>query len=354
MDRRLTHRAIAIGGLLLTMLTVGTLGFVLLEGYSPFNAFYMTLITITTVGYQELKPLSQAGRVFNSFVIFFGVSTMFFAVGAITQTLIELGLEDAFGKRRTRRMIDKMENHFIVCGFGRVGRSAANELTRAKVPFVVVDRSEERVNRAIGAGMITLLADATRDENLRAAGVTRARGLIAALAKDADNLFVILSAKTLNPALTVVTRAAEEDAEAKLRRAGADTVFAPYSTTGLRLAQALLRPHVAQFLDFTTKNMGLDVAIEQVQVAPQALPVSKTLRELEARRELGVIVLAIRKFSGEMIFNPPADHEICAGDFLIIMGEQESLRQFEDLLTGARSAETRRWWDQLHGRFSSE
>jgi voltage-gated potassium channel len=352
MDRRLTHRAVVIAGLLLAMLTIGTLGFVLLEGYSPFNAFYMTLITISTVGYQELKPLSHAGRVFNSFVIFFGVSSMFFAVGAMTQTLIELGLEDSFGKRRTRRMIERMENHFIVCGFGRVGRSAANELSRAGVPFVVVDRSEERVNGAIQAGMTAMLADATRDEMLRAAGVNRARGLIAALAKDADNLFVILSAKTLNPGLTVVTRAAEEDAEEKLRRAGADTVFAPYSTTGHRLAQALLRPHVSQFLEFATKNIGLDVAIEQVRVAPETLLVSKTLQELQNRRELGVILLAIRRFNGEMIFNPPTDLEICAGDFLIVMGEQRSLQQFENLLTGTQLAETKRLWDQLRGRVS--
>jgi voltage-gated potassium channel len=352
MDRRLTHRAIVIAGLLFTMLSVGTLGFVLLEGYSWFNAFYMTLITISTVGYQELKPLSQTGRIFNSFVILFGVSTMFFAVGAITQTLIELGLEDSFGRRRTKRMVDKMEYHVIICGFGRVGRSAASELRRAGVPFVVVDRSEERVNGATQAGMVAMLADATRDENLRAAGINRARGLIAALAKDADNLFVILSAKTLNPGLTVVTRAAEEDAEEKLRRAGADTVFVPYSTTGHRLAQALLRPHVSQFLDFATKNIGLDVAIEQVRVAPETLIVSKTLRELQARRELGVILLAVRKSNGEMIFNPPGDLEISAGDFLIVMGEQRSLHQFENLLTGARPAETKHLWDRLRGRVS--
>jgi voltage-gated potassium channel len=352
MDRRLTHRIIAIAGLLAAMLTIGTLGFMLIENYPPFDAFYMTLITISTVGYKELRPLSYAGRIFNSFVIFFGVSTMFFAVGAMTQTLIELGLEDTFGKRRTRRMIDRMENHFIVCGFGRVGRSASNELRRAGVPFLVMDRCEERVNRAAQAGMTAMLADATRDEMLHAAGVMKARGLIAALAKDADNLFVILSAKTLNSQLTVVTRAAEEDAEEKLRRAGADTVFAPYSTTGHRLAQALLRPHVMQFLELTTKNIGLDVAIEQVQVAPATLLVFKNLRELQTRRELGVIVLAIRKLNGEMMFNPPVEDEICVGDFLIVMGEQESLRRFENLLTGVQPGRSRRLWSELREKLS--
>ena len=335
-DRRIARRVSLVAALLFLTLLAGTIGFWLLEGYPPFDAFYMTLITITTVGYQEVHPLHRAGRIFNSFLILFGVSAMFFAVGAITQTIIELELKDHFGKRRTKRMIAKMENHFIVCGFGRVGRNASYEFQNAGVPFVVIERNEERVERAMQAGMLAVAADSTRDQTLRDAGVTRARGLVAALATDADNLFVLLSAKALNPKLTVVTRAAEEDAEEKLRRAGADTVFAPYSIAGHRLAQALLRPHVAQFLDFATTSMGLNVAIEQVCVAPKTEFESKTLREMQIRRELGVIVLAIRKSDGEMIFNPPAEMEIRAGDFLIVMGEPPNLRNLEALLIGSR------------------
>lgn len=335
MSRRIVRRIVLVAALILLTLIGGTAGFCLIERYPPFDAFYMTLITITTVGYQEVHPLSRAGRIFNSFLILFGVSAMFFAVGAVTQTIIELELQDHFGKRRIRRMIGKMENHVIVCGFGRVGRNASDELRKEGVPFLVVERNEERVDRAIQSGMLAVLADSTRDETLREAGVARARGLIAALATDADNLFVLLSAKALNPRLTVVTRAAEEDAEQKLRRAGADTVFAPYSIAGHRLAQALIRPHVATFLDFTTNNMGLDVAIEQVRVAPATEFVSKTLREMQIRRELGVIVLAVRTSDGRMNFNPPAETEIRAGDFLIVMGEQPSLRNLELLLTGS-------------------
>lgn len=334
MDRRLARRVVLVAGLLVLTLVIGTLGFRLIEGYPWFDAFYMTLTTITTVGYQELYPLSRAGRMFNSVLILFGVSAMFFSVGAVTQTIIDMELRDPLNTRRTKRMIDKLQNHVIVCGFGRVGRNASFELQRARVPFVVMDRSEERVERAIHAGMMAFLADSTRDESLREAGVARARGLIAALATDADNLFVILSAKNLNRSLAVVTRAAEEDAEEKLRRAGADTVFAPYTMAGLRLAQALLRPHVAQFLDFTTKNIGLEVAIEQVRVAAGTEFVGKTLREMQIRRELGIIVLAIRKASGDMVFNPPAETEICAGDFLIVMGEQMHLQNLEGRLTG--------------------
>ncbi|HTM51710.1 MAG TPA: potassium channel protein [Bryobacteraceae bacterium] len=336
MRQRLLRRVLLCAGVLLFIIAFGTAGFQLIDRYPPFDAFYMTLMTITTVGYAEIHPLSKAGRIFNSFLILFGVSGMFFSVGALTQTIIELELGDPLGQRRIKRMIDKMQNHFLICGYGRVGRSAAAELKRAGVPFLVIDRSEERVDRAINANMAALLADATRDETLRAAGVTRARGLIAALASDADNLYVILSAKTLNPSLTVVTRAAEEESEKKLQRAGADTVFAPYNIVGHRLAHALLRPHVAQFLDFATKNMGLDVAIEQVRVSPQSEFVNKTLRDMQIRRDLGVIVLAIRKSDGQMVFNPPAEMEICADDYLIAMGEQPNLQNLEELLTSVR------------------
>lgn len=329
--KRLAFIAAAIAVTLL----VGTVGFVAIEHYSPFDAFYMTLYTISTVGYAELHPLSFAGRVFNSFLIFFGVATMFFAIGAVTQTAIELELNQFFGKRRTKNMIDKLRDHFIVCGFGRVGRGAAEELLRAEVPFVIVDSTEERVTRALRRGMLAVLADATRDETLREVGITRAKGLIATLASDADNLFVILSAKSLNAELQLSARVAEEETEQKMRRAGADFVFAPYNITGHRMAQAMLRPHVAQFLDFATKDAGLNVVIEQVRVADTSEFSGRSLAQLQLRRELGVIVLAIRREDGTMNFNPPADALIRCGDHLIAMGEQESLRRLERLLTEA-------------------
>ena len=182
-----------------------------------------------------------------------------------------------------------------------------------------------------------MLADTTRDENLRDLKIASAKGLIAALATDADNLFLILSAKTLNPGLYIATRAGEEEAEAKLRRAGADAVFAPYSLAGHRLAQAMLRPDVVHFLDFTTGNIGLNVAIEQVRVSNASEFVSHSLKDMQIRRDLGVIVLAIRKHDGQMLFNPPAETEISGGDVLIVMGEQEKLRKLETRLA-AQSA----------------
>jgi voltage-gated potassium channel len=332
MSSRLLRRFIFIAGLLGFTLIVGTVGFRLIEGYSWFEAFYMTLTTITTVGYQEMRPLSHAGRVFNSFLILFGVTAMFLAVGAMTQTIIEIELQDHYGNRRKKRMIENLHDHFIVCGFGRVGRNACSEFQRAHAPFLVIDRNEQRVQKAAAAGMLAIVADATQDDSLRQAGVLRAGGLIAALPSDAENLFIILSAKTLNPTLTIVTRVSEEEAGEKLRRAGADTVLTPYTMAGRQLADALLRPHVVEFLDFTRSNIGSKITMEQVCVASKGAPTSQSLGMLSELRKSGVIVLAIRTKGGETIFNPPAEVEISAGDFLIVMGERSSLQKLEQIL----------------------
>jgi voltage-gated potassium channel len=314
------------------VLAIGTAGFTLIEHWPPFDSFYMTLTTMTTVGYAEVHPLSHTGRIFNSFLIIFGVAAIFIAIGAMTQTIIEMEFGEVLSQRRNKRMIDKLENHFIICGYGRVGRGATEELARAGVPFVVIDADPERVQRAMLAGLMAVNADATRDQTLHDVGITRARGLVAALATDADNLFTILSAKGLNERLYIATRAAEEGAEQKMRRAGADAVLAPYALTGHRLAQCLLRPHVVQFLDLTTQNIGLNVDIEQVTVGESGEFQPKSIRDMQIRRDLGVIVLAIRKQDGRMIFNPPADTVIVGGDCLIVMGQQENLHRLETLL----------------------
>lgn len=334
MDRLQRRLAIIVVAMVFT-LAAGTAGFVLIEHFPVFDAFYMTLTTVTTVGYGEIHPLSGAGRIFNSFLILFGVVIMLLAVGAMTQTVIELELNQFFGKRRIKSMIDKLEGHVIICGFGRVGRGAADELRKSGARFVVVDHNEEKVEQAIKDGMLAVLADASQDDALREVGIAKAQGLIATLASDADNLFLILSAKALNSRLRLAARVAEETSEAKLRRAGADFVFAPYDSTGHRMAQALLKPHVHQFIDFTTKGIGLDVGIEQVPVSARSSFSEQTLSEMQVRRDLGVIVLAIRKTNGEMIFNPPAEAKIMAGDHLIAMGQQDSLRKLEQLLGGA-------------------
>jgi voltage-gated potassium channel len=334
---RFRKRLITIIVALVITLGGGTLGFIVFEHYSPFDAFYMTLITITTVGYQEIHPLSHTGRIFNSFLIAFGVTIMLLAVGGMTQAIIELELNQYFGKRRTKKMIDALRDHYIVCGFGRVGRGAAGELQRAGARFLVIDKSEERVEWAMKSGMLAVLADATDDQNLKDAGILRAKGLIATLQSDADNLFVILSAKALKPSLLVSARVNSEQSERKMRLAGAEYVFAPYDMTGNRMAQVMLKPHVFQFIDFTTKGMGLDVGIEQVRVPAGSEFVSKSLIEAKIRKDTGVIVLAIRKSDGRMLFNPPAEAPIEAGDHLIVMGESHNLRHLEQMLAEVRA-----------------
>lgn len=333
MHARLIRRILLILGLLSITVAIGTAGFVLIEHFSWFDAFYITISTITTIGYPESRPLSHAGRVFNSFLIMFGVSAVFVAVGAMTQMIIELELQGRPGERRKMKRIHELHDHFIVCGYGRVGRNASLEFQRTGAPFLVIDRNEQRVTKAMTAGMLAVVADATQDDSLRDAGVLRAKGLIAALPSDAENLFIILSAKALNPHLTVVTRASEEEAGEKLRRAGADTVLTPFSMAGRQLADVLLRPQVVEFMDFARSNIGSEVAMEQVRVTPKTQVTAKTFGELLELRRSGVIVLAIRKQGGETTFNPPPEFAISAGDVLIVMGERANLQRLERILT---------------------
>jgi len=328
MNRVLWRVAIVAAAILLT-LSAGTAGFALVAGYPVFDAFYMALITMTTVGYMEVHQLSVAGRVFNSFYMLLSVCTLLLTMGVMTQGIIEAQLGSLLERRSMRKMIDQLRGHFIVCGFGRVGRGAAQELRDAGVSLLLVDKREDRVEWAMRNGYLAVLGDSTRDETLKEAGVERASGLIAALATDADNLFAVISAKTLNPQIHVAARAAEEEAERKMRQVGADAVFAPYTMTGTRLAQSLLKPHVRQFLDFTTSHLGPSVSIEQIEVLPGCELVGRTLKDLKIGRELKVIVLGIRRTSGEMIFNPSAETVVESRDFLIVMGESEPLGRLE-------------------------
>ncbi|GIU75065.1 MAG: potassium transporter TrkA [Bryobacteraceae bacterium] len=325
MARRVLLMAAAVAG----VLTLGTLGYVFIAGYPWLDAIYMAVMTMTTVGYGEIHPLGRAARLFNTFYIAVSVSTMLMVIGIMTQAIFEAELRNVFGRRRMRKMLESLRGHYIVCGFGRVGRGAAAELRKTGAAVVVVDRDERRVERAQRAGCLALPGDATSDESLQEAGIARAAGLVAALSTDADNLFVVMSARTLNPSLRIAARAAEEETERKMLRAGADTVLAPYKTAGAQLALSLIKPHVRQFLDFALATPDWTVRIEQVEVAAASDLVGKSLAEARIRGEMQVVVLGIRRASGGMEFNPPASAVIGAGDCLIVMGEAEPLRRFE-------------------------
>lgn len=329
------RRIVIVGLAIVGTIVVGTLGFGLIAHFPWLDAVYMAVMTMTTVGYGEIRPMNETARLFNTFYMLLSVSMLLLALGVMTQTIFEAQLGNLLGKRRVKKMIDKLDNHYIICGFGRVGRGAAAELRQSGVPHVIIDRREDRVEWAMRQGYLACLGDSTRDETLNEVRVMQAKGLIAALATDADNLFAVISAKTLNPNIRVAARAAEEEAERKMRQVGADSVFAPYVMTGTRLAQSLLKPHVRQFLDFATTNIGLDVSIEQLEVGVGSDLVGKSLADLRIRSELKVIVLAIRRADGKMEFNPAANAVIEARDYLIVMGENEPLRRLETRVTGA-------------------
>jgi voltage-gated potassium channel len=319
---------------LVSAILIGTAGFMLVEGWSPFDAFYMSLITLTTVGYGEVHPLSFQGRMFASFLMLVGVATVFVSFAILGDTPLRLELADYFDHRRRTRMLQHITGHYIVCGAGRVGRSVVLELLRGGAGVVLIDNDPERVKWGEALGIVTLTADASKDETLRAARIDTAAGLVAAISSDAENVYVTLSAKVLNPSVYIAARASDEQAEEKLQRAGASTVLTPYTYIGHRLAQSLLRPHVVTFLDIASAfgKTELDLDIEQLRVAPGSVLSSRTLEDAQLGRTYGVIVLAVRRQSGVMQFNPQADVRLEDGDVLIAMGERQKLKQLENEL----------------------
>jgi len=325
-------RASLISVLLTALLFGGTLGFYLIEGASWFDSFYMALITLTTVGYGEVFTLSTAGRVFNSILMISGVTVMFISVAILADLVLKLELAHTLGQRRRLRMFQKLTKHYIVCGAGRVGRGVVNELLRNHASVLVIDINKDRAEWAIERGIPTLIADATRDATLREAHIDAARGLVAALSSDAENVYVTLAARALSPDLVVSARSSDEEAGDKLRTAGATTVLAPYGLIGHRLAQSLLSPHVLSFLDVASafeKASGSGLEIGQVPVTETNRYLSETLESSQIRQRYGVIVVAIRKPEGGMCFNPSGETRIESGDYLIAMGESDGLRKMQ-------------------------
>jgi len=320
-------RRIAIALILLTL--IGMAGFHFIEGWPWFDGFYMLVTTFTTIGYQETHPLSHAGRVFNVGLILVGVSLVFLGIGSLTQALLEFELRDFFGKRRMEREIGRLTDHYIICGAGRVGRSSARELARKPVPFVIIEQSEAKAARYANEWLM-MVGDATQEQTLRQAHIERARGLVAATTTDATNLYIVLTARGLNPRLRIIARASEDDAEKHLLTAGADSVVSPYHFAGQRIAQSFLRPHVVSFLDTATTHLGIDLEIGEIQVQQGSAFCGKTVETSRIRQDRGVIILAIKREQG-MHFNPAPEDRIEAGDCLIAMGEPSQLRHLEQM-----------------------
>ncbi len=305
----------------------------LIEKWGLFDALYMTVITITTVGYNEVHHLSDTGRTFSMVLILCGVGTMFYMFGVGAKVLLEGEIRDILGRKKLSKKIEGLKDHYIICGFGRMGSIICRELMQSKAPFVVVEGDAEIVS-TIDADYLSMQGDATQDSVLKQAQIDKARGLISVLSSDANNLYVVLSARGLNPKLRIVARASEEGAEQKLMRAGADNVVSPYNIGGLRIAHSLLKPAVVDFIEFATKSENLELQMEEVRVKESSNIVDKTLDECGMRKELGVIIVAIKRESGEMEFNPTSSSLIKNGDTLIAMGEPKQLKSLEKLVGG--------------------
>jgi voltage-gated potassium channel len=311
----------------------GTIGFTLIEGWSLSDSLYVTIQTLTTVGYGDVPPHTGAGRTFAVVIMLIGVGGVALAASTIVQSVVQSELVSAFGQRRQSKKMSKLHDHYIICGSGRVGSHLIRDLQATDQPFVVIENDAPRASAFAQRGVTVLVADATLEESLREVGVERARGLAACLPNDADNVYVVLTARDLNPKLRIVARAAEEQAEAKLLRAGANHVIAPTIIGGHRMAVALTKPMVSEFMDSISAN-ELGLGFEQVEVDAASHMVGKELRATQIRSELDVMVISIRRQEGQIIFNPSDDCRIEAGDILIAIGRAESLTKLNELARG--------------------
>lgn len=321
--------------MLIVVQLVGTIGYMAIEGWSAWDAVYMTVITVTTVGYREVAPLSFAGQAFTVVLLIGGVGTVFYCVTLLAARLIDSGLHHKWEERRRARMIDGLEQHYIVCGFGRIGRTVADEFRRQGVPHLVIDRDPERVHDVIEAGGLAVAADASNEDVLKRVGIDRARGLVAALSTDADNVYTILSARLLRPDLFIIGRAETEDAKRKLERAGADRVVSPYQVGALQMAQTALRPAVVDFVQLATSSSHLELSMEQVYIGDASPLDGQTLLGANLRQRFGVVVVAIQRAAGHMEFNPSPDTTMCTGDHLVVLGPPERVKALESAAEGA-------------------
>ena len=315
--------------LFLIVTAVGTAGYMVVEGWSAWDAFYMTIISVTTVGYREVHATSFAGQVWTVFVLLAGVSTLFYTASVVMAEIVEGGLRKGLESRRFNRMLEQLKDHFIICGYGRIGGVIADEFQRQGIPYVVVDRDPDRVHAVIARGGMAVEADASREDVLRRIGIERARGLIAAVGTDAENVYTVLTARVLRPDLFIIARIESEDAEPKLKRAGADRVLSPYQLGGVQMAATALRPAVVDFMRLATSSERLDLAAEQIEVKTNSRFVGASIRDANLRQDFGVIVVAIKRAAGHMEFNPAPEAIIGGNDQLVVLGHPDQLKALE-------------------------
>ena len=323
-------RVFYIAACLAGIAVIGTIGYTSIEGWDVVDSFYMTIITLTTVGYGEVRELSLAGRMFTVALLLVGVGMVFYGAATIAEARFEERIRQIFGRRKLVKELDKLENHHIICGYGRIGSTVAGEYAKESLPHVIIESDESIASHLDQEGKLIILGDATLDDTLIEAQVEKARSLVCALPTDAENVFVTLTARALNPNLFILSRAARESSIGKMEAAGADRVVSPYIMGGMRIAQSVLRPKLAGFIDEVIGHATTDLDFDEVTVPEGSYLVGMALRESEISQETGVYLLSIRHSSGEMRFNPGVDFQIQAGDHLYALGtpeEVESLRR---------------------------
>ncbi len=335
-EPRLALRRVQSAVLALVIITaVGIFGYVVFEGWSFTDALYMTVITLTTVGYREVRVLDTSGQLWTMLLLITGVGTLFYAAVSSVELVVEGTVRGYFGRRRVKAAIGRLNDHYILCGYGRVGKQVAREFAADDVSFVVVEQDQDILEECLAEGNLALLGEASDDEVLQEAGILRAGGLIAAVDSDADNVFVVLSARKLNPKLHIVARASSDESAAKLEIAGADRTLSPYAVGGRRLASLATQPLVVDFLDVVTRGeKGIEFRLEEFFVPEHSTIAEHTIGDLKIGERTGAIVLAIRTTEGNFDTTPSADDRLRAGDTLIVLGSRGQIERLEQLMRG--------------------
>ena len=324
--------------ILLLLVSLGTMGYQMIEGWSFLDALYMTVITLATVGFQEVHHLSSAGRVFTILLIIFGVTVLGYTVGKLAQIMFEGQFQRYLGRKKVEKSIDALRDHYIICGYGRIGALICKEFAAKPLPFVVVENNPMIQEKLEEDRTLFLRGNATEDETLLRAGIKRAKGLISVVTSDTENVYITLTARGLNPDLFILARAGEAGSEIKLTRAGANKVVSPYQIGGSRMAQAILRPNVVDFIEIATRSGHIDLQMEEIFIPELSPFTGQNLKDAGLRRDTGVIIVGIKKLSGRMVFNPGSSSVLEARDTLIVLGQPSEISRLEGLVSGTMPA----------------
>jgi voltage-gated potassium channel len=323
---------------LLALVSLGATGYMVIEDWRFLDALYMTVITLGTVGFKEVHDLSDYGKVFTIVLIFIGVSVLGYIVGSLAQIMFEGQFQRIIGRKKVEKKIDSLQDHYIICGFGRIGQLICKEFAAKPIPFLVIEKHPEAHEKLHHEEYLHLRGDATEDETLLRAGIRRAKGLISVVTSDTENVYITLTARGLNPELYILARSGEEGSEIKLRRAGANKVVSPYVIGGSRMAQAILRPNVVDFIEIATGREHLELQMEEIMIPHHSGFVGENLISSGFRKETGTIIVGIKKGDGTMVFNPDSHSLIEADDTLIVLGHPDAIQKLEDLIKCASCA----------------